>query len=351
METLVELLLGHGLLVVFVATLAARAGVPLPAAPLLVVAGGMAAGEALSLPLALAAATLANVLGDAVWYQAGRRYGHRVLRLLCRISLSPDSCVRQSESLIDRWGGRSLLAAKFLPGISVVAAPMAGALGMSVRRFVVFDLVAGAVWSALFLGLGRLLHEQILQVLEVMTQAGIFATVALLLVVAALVAQRAWRRWRGRAREIRRIDVDELHSLLELGEDQPLVIDVRGEASRGVDPRRIPGALSIALKAVAEHAAQLPRERLLVLYCNCPNEITAAKAAQQLAGLGFKRVAALVGGLDGWAESGRPVETAALVQTPQRKAAVCTGASHSDSCASSTAQTVSEQPAISSDVT
>ncbi|MDY0748279.1 VTT domain-containing protein [Paucibacter sp. R3-3] len=320
MTTLIDLFTGHGVLLVFFVTFAARVGLPVPAAPVLVIAGGMASVNAISAPLALAVATLANLLGDAVWYEAGRRQGHRVMKLLCRVSLSPDSCVRQSESLITRWGGRSLVAAKFLPGISVVAAPMAGALGMSLRRFVVFDLLAGALWSAVFLGLGLLLRDQIQRVLEVLAEAGLVATVALLAIVAGLIAQRAWRRqsFLRAARKVRRLGIAEVAGLIERGEP-PVFIDVRGPGSVGLDPRRIPGAWPVELKTLAEHAARLPRERLLVAYCNCPNEVSAAKAAQTLAGLGFERVAALVGGLDGWVAAGRPVEHGESGATPLRE--------------------------------
>jgi membrane protein DedA with SNARE-associated domain/rhodanese-related sulfurtransferase len=307
MLTLIELLIQHGLLLVFAVTLAARIGAPVPAAPLLVVAGGLAAVGTVSISAALAVAILANVLGDGVWFQAGRLYGHRVMKLLCRISLSPDSCVRQSESLIARWGGSSLVAAKFLPGISVVAAPMAGALGMSVTRFVAFDLLAGALWSGVFLGLGMLLSDQIQDVLDALASAGVYAVLALLVIVAGLVLRRWWQR-RQFLRDVQggRITVDEAAALVEQGLE-PVFIDVRADASREIDPRRIPGARLTELDAIATQSGTLPRDRELVLYCNCPNEVTAALAVRTLAGLGFTRVRALTGGLDGWVASGHPV--------------------------------------------
>ncbi len=307
MHALIDLLVQHGLLSVFLVTFAARAGMPLPGAPLLVIAGGMAAAGRLSWPLALMLSTLANLLGDGVWFQAGRSYGHRVMKLLCRISLSPDSCVRQSESLISRWGGRSLLAAKFLPGISVVAAPMAGALGMTWRRFVLFDLAAGAVWSTVFLALGWALRDQIQQTLEVLAGAGLVALLAVVLVLALLIGQRAWRRIRfTRALASTRITAEEVLSLMEQGREA-IFIDVRADASRTIDPRRIPGALLAELKTIQAHATNLSRESLLVLYCNCPNEVSASRAAQLLSGQGFKHARALAGGLDGWAAAGRPI--------------------------------------------
>ena len=195
----------------------------------------------MSITAALAVAILANGVGDGVWFQAGRSQGHRVMKLLCRISLSPDSCVRQNESLIARWGGSSLVAAKFLPGIAVVAAPMAGALGMSLLRFLAFDVLAGTLWSGLFLGLGLLLSDQIQDVLGALANAGVVA-VLLLVMVAALVLRRWWQR-RQFLRDVSgaRITVDEAAALVEQGLE-PVFIDVRAEASRQLDPRRIPGA-------------------------------------------------------------------------------------------------------------
>lgn len=308
MQALIALLVEHDLLVVFVATLAARVGVPVPAAPLLVVAGGLAAAGALSLPALLAVAIVANVLGDAAWFAAGRRYGHRVLGLLCRISLSPDSCVRQSEALILRWGGSSLVAAKFVPGVSVVAAPMAGAVGMSVTRFVGYDALAGAVWSLVFLGLGAVFSTEVQALLDALAQAGVAATGLLLAGVAAFVLWRYRRRRRFRAAAaMPRVTAAELQALIDDERTMPLILDVRSAAVAGLDVRHIPGAQLVELDGIADHAPRLPRDREIVLYCSCPNEASAATAAQVLRAAGLPRARPLAGGLDGWAAAGRAV--------------------------------------------
>lgn len=301
MRALIELLVQHDFLLIFIVTLAARIGAPVPAAPLLVVAGGLAAAGRISAASLVTSAVLANVLGDALWFIAGRNYGHRVLRLLCRVSLSPDVCVRQSESLIARWGGSSLLAAKFLPGISVVAAPMAGALGMGWRRFIAYDAVAGLVWSLCFLGLGLVFSDQIQDVLDALSNAGLIALAAIGALLLMLVGNRWWRR-RRMARlqgEIERISVEDAASLIDQ-DMAPQFIDVRSDAGRAADPRTLPGALNIPLPRLAEYADQLPDDRLLVLYCNCPNEVSAITGAHQLLERGHARVLALEGGLDGW---------------------------------------------------
>ena len=308
MRELVTLLTDHGVLIVFAAILAARVGAPVPASPLLVVAGGLAGAGSLSWLVATLASIAANVIGDAVWFQAGRRYGHRVMRVLCRISLSPDSCVRQSESLIARWGGGSLIAAKFVPGVSVVAAPMAGALHMPWPRFLGFELLASAIWTSLFLGLGAAFSQQIQLVLDVMASTGVVASAMLAAVLAGMIGVRYWRRRSALSEAgMARITVDELHALMRDGLE-PLIIDVRSPASAHIDARRIPGAIAIPLTEIDLRAPDLSRDREIVLYCNCPNEVSAARAARRLMTHGIQRVRPLTGGLDAWVASGRSVD-------------------------------------------
>ena len=315
MHELVALLLDHGALIIFAVTLAARLGAPVPASPLLVVAGSLVMAGQISMAAALGTSIAANILGDGAWFLAGRRYGYRVMRQLCRISLSPDSCVAQSESLITRWGGSSLIAAKFVPGVSVVAAPMAGALGMSSTRFLAFEVVAAVAWTLAFMALGMVFSDQIQQVFDIMASTGGLATAVLLLVLAALLAVRYWKRRRFLSElNIARIGVDELHALMEQGHD-PLVIDVRSDASTQVDARRIPGAISIHLRDIHAKGADLAPDREIVLYCNCPNEVSAARAAAILAARGLMRARPLAGGLDAWVASGQPTE-AVPVEAP-----------------------------------
>ena len=312
MHELVALLLGHGALIIFAVTLAARIGAPVPASPLLVVAGSLVMAGQISMVTALGTSIAANILGDGAWFLAGRRHGYRVMKQLCRISLSPDSCVRQSESLITRWGGRSLIAAKFVPGVSVIAAPMAGALGMSATRFLAFEVVAAVVWTLAFMALGMVFSDQIQQIFDIMASTGGMATAVLVLALAALVGVRYWQRRRFlRELEIPRIGVDELHALMEQGHD-PLVIDVRSDASMQIDARRIPGAISVQLRDIHAKGADLAPDREIVLYCNCPNEVSAARAAGVLAARGLLRARPLAGGFDAWVASGWPTEAVLL---------------------------------------
>lgn len=308
MSQVASLLIAQGTPIVFAATLAARIGVPVPAAPFVVVAGALAATGHLSWLAVLLAAVVAGNLGDALWFWAGRRHGYKVLKLLCRISMSPDSCVRESEAIILRWGGLSLIAAKFVPGVSVVAPPMAGALGMSLLAFVAFDTLAGAIWAGLFLGIGWVFASQVQQVLDLLSTLGTVASGVLVVVAAAYLGLRyGRRRWFRASLALPRVGVDELRSLIDAGA-APLIVDVRSGAARQLDRRRLPGAVAVELGAIEGWAEDLPRDGELVLYCNCPNEASAARAARLLVAKGFTRVRALTGGIDGWVASGHDIE-------------------------------------------
>ncbi len=313
MTHLMLLLAAHAVGVVFLVSFAARIGLPVPAAPVLIVAGALGATGSASLAATTGAAVVASVLGNGLWFYAGRRFGYRFMRLLCRISMSPDSCVRRSESLITRWGGLSLVAARFVPGVSVVAPPMAGALGMSWWRFLGFETAAALLWTVLFLGLGYAFHDQIQDLLDTLTRAGSIATAALVIAVLLSLAVR-YRRRRAvqRLTAMPRISVDELHALMD-SETPPLIIDVRGDAGLQLEPRLIPGAMPLSLKAIQHRGTALPFEagREVVLYCNCPNEVSAAMAARALSLRGVRRARPLAGGLEAWVASGRPTVAAA----------------------------------------
>lgn len=320
MTDTIQLLAAHGTWLVFVLTLVARLGAPVPAAPALVVVGGLATTSNFAFWPAMAAAIIANIIGDGVWFLAGRRYGHRMMRLLCRISMSPDSCVRQSEAFVEKWGGSSLIAAKFIPGISVVAAPMAGALGMSTRVFLGFELVAASLWTFGFALIGVLFSRNIALALQTLSRFGALAALAAgLALVFYLVLRWVRRRMSQRERALPRVSVEELARLLADG-PMPLVIDVRSETSRHLDPRRIPGALGIDLRLVKARAAGLAEtDRTIVLYCNCPNDASAAHAARLLIEAGARDALPLGGGLDAWAAAGLALEEhAALPPRPSK---------------------------------
>ena len=296
----------HGLLTVGLGVLAEQLGAPLPALPLMVLAGVRAVADAPFAVQALVLATLASTLADVLWYAAGRRYGQRIMGLLCRVSLSPDQCVRQSELSFARHGALSLVLSKFVPGLSTVAPPMAGAIGMPLRRFVMVNLFASALWAASGLVLGALFHRELMAVLARLDGLGLAALVVIAGAAALYVAARYWRRhrlarWRA---QLPRIEPAELHTLLQAG--QPLhVLDVRGTALPG--QVGIAGAQPVDLRQLRRpRALALPAQAELVTYCACPNDASAVQAAHRLRRHGY-RVRVLHGGLGGWEEAGFPL--------------------------------------------
>ena len=301
MNDLVALLSAQGAAVVFLATLATRLGAPVPAAPFLVVAGGLAVGGQLSFAAVLLAAVLGNILGDGAWFLAGRRWGYRVMRFVCRISLSADTCVRRSESILGRWGGLSLIAAKFVPGVSVVAPPMAGALGMSNTRFMAYETVAALIWALGFLALGGLFHGAIQDVLAVMSSVGLTATLVGMLLLAAFVAWRyRERRIARQLEDIEHVEVAALREALAVGA-RLMVVDLRSAETRKIDDRAVPGAVGITYGELDDRLAELQAARELVVFCDCPNDETAIAAARLLAKAGLPRVRVLAGGIAAWA--------------------------------------------------
>jgi membrane protein DedA with SNARE-associated domain/rhodanese-related sulfurtransferase len=298
----------YGLAVVFGNVLLEQLGVPLPAIPTLVVAGAMAVNGKLSLFAVVALATIACVLADAVWYLAGRYFGNRVMKTLCRISLTPDSCVSQTQLRFERWGSNALVIAKFVPGLSLIAPPLAGATGIGWARYLLFNTLGTALWVGAAVGAGMLLGPQIERLLAYAEE---FGTVAIAVVGALLVAYIAFKWWERRAfysmLRMARISVDELHRLMDAGR-APLVVDVRSPTARAMLPRSIPGALHVTLQSFHEHLKDLPRDREIIVYCTCPNEASAAQVAKMLLDAGFKRVRPLLGGLDAWIAAGHPVE-------------------------------------------
>jgi membrane protein DedA with SNARE-associated domain/rhodanese-related sulfurtransferase len=314
MQHMMSLMAHHGLWLVFGWVLMERIGVPVPALPVMIVGGALAAtGKLALLPLALVALA-ACLLGDGVWYAAGRRYGARVLRLLCRISLSPDACVKQSEARFERAGGPLLVVAKFIPGLATMAAPVAGAIRLRAAVFFLYTGLGSLLWITVGTGLGLVFHAGIDKLFAQLESLGHIAVPVLGLLLVGYVGFKWWERRRlFKLLRMARISVDELWTLMQSGA-RPVVVDVRSGVARKVDPRGIPGAYPLEMERLQEQVGQIPRDREIVLYCTCPNEESAAHVAKLLMDLGYQRVRPLHGGLDAWVDAGHAVEELAAVR-------------------------------------
>jgi len=257
----------HGAAFVFVNVLVEQAGLPVPAVPVMIAAGALAAEGRLSPVKLLAAAVVAASLADSLWFTLGRWQGRRVLKTMCKLAISPDSCVRRMELLYERFGLRSLLFCKFVPGFSTVAPPLAGALQAPRWRFQLYDAAGAALWAGTAAGLGALFHRALDRVFLVLDGMGSLAVVALTGALAAYIAWRLVQRRRFlRGLHMARIPVEEL-TLQLAGSDPPLVVDVRTKGAVWLDPRRIPGALRLSLEEIGERLEALPRDREVILYC------------------------------------------------------------------------------------
>ena len=302
----------YGLMIVVVNVLLDQIGFPVPAVPTLIVAGALAVRGQMSLPAVFAGSVLACLAADCGWYLVGQKYGIRVLKTLCKISLEPDSCVSQTQTRFESWGVNSLVIAKFIPGLAIIAPPLAGAMRIGWLRFILLSTCAAVLWVGAGLVAGILFKSQIARLLEHLADIGSVAGVGAAALLAAYIAYKWWERSRFyKMLRMARISVADLYSLIQAGA-APTVVDVRSFTARELEPRWIPGALHVPLQDVAGHLKDLARDREIVLYCTCPSEATAARVAKILMNHGFKRVRPLYGGLDAWVAAGYAVDTAAV---------------------------------------
>jgi membrane protein DedA with SNARE-associated domain/rhodanese-related sulfurtransferase len=302
-ETLLHIVETYGLWVVFVCVLMDQGGLPVPAYPPLIVTAALAVNTGESLWPILLVAVLAAIAADLVWFAGGRRFGAALLRLMCRISLSPDSCIGQTRRVYGRWGAPSLIVAKYIPGFAAVATTLAGETGTSVRRFIAYDAVGAALWAGGAIALGAIFHEAVGVLLEELELLGQYALWILLALVVAFVAAKWWQRQRFLAQiRMARISPSELSAMLDSGAPAA-VLDVR-TLERRLQTGWIRG--SIHVRDVSE--LQLSPDEEIVVYCDCPNDASAAVVARKLKEQGFRHVRPLAGGVDAWRGVGLPLD-------------------------------------------
>jgi membrane protein DedA with SNARE-associated domain len=267
MEQMTGLLAQYGLALVFANVFLTQVGVPVPAIPTLIVAGALVQQGQLSAALVLGTAVAGSLLGDVPWFIAGRVLGYRVLNTLCRIAVEPDSCVKQTENIFERWGAPSLVFAKFVPGFSIVAPPIAGALQLATVPFFAYSAIGAAVWAGVAIAAGMIFHAQVDSVLQWLADMGLQAAVVIGLAVFLYVAIKWIERWLlVRWLRMVRISVDELHELMHR-EQLPVILDARSAAARRLDPRRIPGAIPVDIGAPERALPAAAPDREIIVYC------------------------------------------------------------------------------------
>jgi len=308
MSDIVNLLVRHGIGILFAAEFIEQIGIPLPASPWLLAAGALIGAGKMYWWIALIAAAMGSLFADLIWFYLGRHYGNRVLALLCRVSLEPDSCTRRTQNLFTKYGMPGLVFAKFIPGLSTLAPPLAGNSGVSVPRFLVFDGLSSILHGGSYILVGVLFSHQLEQILHALAGLGRSAFGLLAGLAAIYIAYKYFQRHR-LLRELRiaRITVDELHQKLEAGEN-PMILDLRPLIEIEQDPSLIRGALHMSMDEIESRQQEIPRDRDIILYCSCPNEVSSARVALALRRNGISRVRPLLGGIDAWRDRNYPTE-------------------------------------------
>jgi membrane protein DedA with SNARE-associated domain/rhodanese-related sulfurtransferase len=311
-----HILLTYGYLLLYAWVLVEQLGIPLPATPILLAAGALSAEGQISFSLALASGVFAALSADVSWFLIGRRYGHHVLRLLCKLSMEPTICVRRTQDSFGRRREVTLMIAKFVPGLATLAPPVAGQNGMSTGRFLFFDGIGATAWVGALQLIGRLFGDALKRDPSLLNWAGRFSGALLVLGVLIFFTGRVLRR-RMVLKELAaaRLEPEDLKRQLDAGESV-YIVDLRHPLELLPDPFTLPGALHISPEALALRHVEIPRDRDVVLFCTCPSEATAAKTAMTLQKLGISRVRPLRGGYDEWKRLGFPLDAVQLAKPP-----------------------------------
>jgi membrane protein DedA with SNARE-associated domain/rhodanese-related sulfurtransferase len=306
MQNVIALAEQHGLLIVFLNALLSQGGLPLPIVPTVMTVAALARQSGTQIAQIILAGVSGALIMEIALYWCGLRFGQRFLGLLCRLSLSPDFCVRRTEELFTRIGPWSLLFTKFVPGLSLITVAMAGVTKMSLLAFLALDGAGALLFIGTTVAVGALFHDAITSVLSTLADLGKIGGLIVLTAIGLYLLIK-WARRKLFIRQLRmdRITVAELRKLLDDGE-AIVILDVRPRSIRAEGA--IPGAVSAHPADFDPVLKTYPRGTEIVVYCACPNEESAATAARHLRRAGFKKIRPLLGGIDAWVEAGHPVE-------------------------------------------
>ncbi|MGY4539533.1 membrane protein DedA with SNARE-associated domain/rhodanese-related sulfurtransferase [Mucilaginibacter sp. UYNi724] len=303
MNTLIELVQAYGLWIIFLITLLQSVGLPLPAFAILIVTAAVTPPHTLNIIALALTAIFGTLTGDIILYFAGKKLGTSVLGKLCRISLSPDSCVKSSGDIFNRYGPPALTVVKFVPGLSTLAPVVAGVYAMSLSSFIGYSIIAGAIYSIAAVSLGMLFRHEISSLITTLTKFGKFGVViVIVLFVIYLLAKWLQRYLLIRQFKTDRVTVNDLLDLIQKRAN-PVIFDAR-PADQRTRNGFIPGSISISDNNLIEIANLYSEHEEIIVYCSCPNELTAAKYAKKLRKTGLKRIRPLLGGVEEWAKSG-----------------------------------------------
>jgi membrane protein DedA with SNARE-associated domain len=265
-ETL-QFVVQHGYLLLFFWVLAEQAGLPIPAAPLLLAAGALAGQHKLNFALVIVVAATGSLVADTFWYYFGKHKGTVVLNWLCKIALEPDSCVRRTESTFTKLGYRTLLVCKFVPGLNTATPALAATAGIGLPQFLLFDWLGALLWSSAFAGLGLAFSKQLDRVADDVKRFGSWTLLLIVTAIVGYILSKFYQRHRFIKQVAgQRIAPAELKDKLDSG-DPVTIIDLRHPLDLLPDPRTLPGALRISPEELQERNSEISRDGEIVLFC------------------------------------------------------------------------------------
>ncbi len=317
-SSVMVLLVHHAYAVLFVWVLIEQGGLPIPSVPLMLAAGTMSAAHRLHVAYALPLVMLACLVSDSAWYFLGQRYGSKILNILCKFSMEAATCVSKTQGTVTKRGAWTLLFAKWVPGLSTMAAPIAGQAEIPYAKFVFYDMAGTLMWASAWLFAGRFFGDLARKSSEFFGELEHFAVLLVILMVLAWQVYRLVKRQQF-VSELRglRLEPAQLLAMMDdarnAGTDLPFIVDLRHPLDVLTDPLVLPGALRIGPEDLKQQRAMIPLDRDIVLYCTCPSEETSAKVALELRRMGVRRVRPLRGGLQGWKDAGYPLDMVEMV--------------------------------------
>lgn len=309
MNDLLSLIVHHGYIIIFLIVFAEAIGVPLPGAVALVAGGAAAASGALYGPAVALLAVMAMLLADSLLYVLGSRTGWTILRFLCRIAVDPETCVLRAAESFYKRGRPTLLVAKFIPGVSTMAAPLAGSMKMPFFQFLGLDFLGASAYALAYGAVGFIFRDFVAKIVSGFRAAGHAVEIVIIMAVIVFIGYRVSLYWKHRGdRVVPRVQVAALEAKLQAeGPGKILLADVRSYGYYSAAAVRIPGSIRIEPNNLSAEIKQFPRNKDMYLYCTCRGQTTSASVAHLLRQQGFSAFV-IDGGLAAWRRAGNPLE-------------------------------------------
>ncbi len=287
-------------------------GLPIPASPFLFAAGLMIDSGTFAIVPSLLIALVACLIPDLIWYYIGKNKGGAVLNLVCKVSWKPDTCISKTKSVFTRYGNKTLIFAKFVPGLNTLAPPLMGMAEASVASFLIYDAIGSLLWAAVPLFAGIYFKAAIPKPSMIGVILRTHLTEMIAIAVGAILLWRFYNRYIYRQNLFRELKTSispvQLKELIDRRQ-APFIIDVRGKDEIAYSQTTIPGAHLMEYHEIEKRYAEIPLHRPIVTYCDCPHDEGSVGAAQLLRKLGAKSVLPLHGGIEAWEKLGFELAT------------------------------------------